>query len=92
MDSKDFQRIEELFSRFSAEFDQKLDHQRLEFKGLLVNQADDFKNWIGTEREDFQHKLDLVVEGQHALVGRMDNIEGRLLRASLGGVDDGIDN
>ncbi len=36
-----------------------------------------FKHHIGILSEDFQHKLDLVVEGQQILGDRMDRIEGR---------------
>ena len=38
---------------------------------------------MGVFTDDVQHKLDLVVEGQQALVERMDRLEGRM---------DGIEN
>ncbi len=37
-----------------------------------------FKHHIGILSEDFQHKLDLVVEGQQMLAERMERMEGRM--------------
>lgn len=47
------------------------------FKDEIV---DAFDRRIGIVEENFQHKLDLVVEGQQMLVERMDRMEGRLDR------------
>ena len=37
-----------------------------------------FKRSIGVLSEDFQHRLDIVVEGQQMLAGKMDGMEERL--------------
>ncbi|WP_298269722.1 hypothetical protein [Geobacter sp.] len=37
-----------------------------------------FDRRIGIVEENFQHKLDLVVEGQQMLAERMDRMEGKL--------------
>ncbi len=39
---------------------------------------DIFKRHIGVMAEDFQHKLDIVVDGQHMLAEKMDRMEERL--------------
>lgn len=66
MDDKDFERIEKLFSRLSNDFTGKLDQQ-----------SADFQRWIVVQGEDYQHKLNLVVEGQQLLSERMDRMENR---------------
>jgi predicted nuclease with TOPRIM domain len=50
------------------------------FKDEIIQAVD---HRMGIVQEDIQHKLDLVVEGQQTLVGRMDRLEGRM---------DGIEN
>jgi len=47
-------------------------------EGLLGRQTEEFKRYIGIVDENFQHKLDLVVEGQEMLAERMDRMEERL--------------
>ena len=86
MEEKDFKRIEELFLNFSGEFDQKLERQAAVFQGQLESQSKDFKNWIGTERESFQHKLDLVVEGQQMVVEKLEETRTEL-KAEIAKVD-----
>lgn len=66
MEEKVFQRIEEMMSGMMARF-----------RGEI---AEEFRHQLGTQREDFQHKLDLVIEGQQALVERMGRFEGRMDR------------
>jgi hypothetical protein len=69
MEEKDFRRIEEMMSRMMGQF-----------RGEI---GEDLRHQLGVQREDFQHKLDLVVEGQQTLVEGMDRLEGRM---------DGIEN
>jgi hypothetical protein len=44
---------------------------------LLEKQTEQFQRYIGVVEEGFQHKLNLVVEGQQMLAERMDWMEGR---------------
>ena len=44
---------------------------------LLEKQTDKFQRYIGVVEENFQHKLNLVVEGQQMLAERMDRMESR---------------
>jgi len=57
-----------------------MDEEQL--SGMLTNFKDEiiheFRHQIGIQGEEFQHKLDLVVEGQQMLVERMDRMEARL--------------
>jgi hypothetical protein len=66
MEERDFQRIEEMMTRMMGQF-----------RGEI---GADFRHQLGLHRKDFQHKLDLVVEGQNALAERMDRMEGRMGR------------
>ncbi|MBE0502060.1 MAG: hypothetical protein IBX47_11545 [Desulfuromonadales bacterium] len=38
----------------------------------------DFRHQLGIHREDFRHKLDLVVEGQQMLAEKLDRVEDNL--------------
>ena len=49
-------------------------------KGFKDEIIEAFDQRIGIAEERFQHKLDLVVEGQQMLAERMDRMEGRLDR------------
>lgn len=53
---------------------------------LLEKQTDQFQRYIGVIEENFQHKLNLVVEGQQMLSERMDRM-GVELKAEIGKVD-----
>ena len=64
MEEKDFQRIEEMMYGMMGRF-----------RGEI---AEEFRHQLGAQREDFQHKLDLVVEGQQMLSEKMDRLEGRM--------------
>ena len=66
MEEKDFRRIEEMMSRMMGQF-----------RGEI---GEDFRHHLGVQREDFQHKLDLVVEGQLSLIEGMALLEGRMER------------
>jgi BMFP domain-containing protein YqiC len=66
VEEKDFKRIEEMMSGMMDRF-----------RGEI---GQDFRHQLGLQREDFQHKLDLVVEGQQTLAERMDRFEGRMGR------------
>jgi len=55
------------------------------FKDEIIQSVD---HQMGIVQEDVQHKLDLVVEGQQALVKQLDRMEGRL--EDLGTRVDGI--
>jgi archaellum component FlaC len=37
-----------------------------------------FKHHVGMMTEDFQHKLDIVVEGHQMLVEKIDRLDGRM--------------
>jgi hypothetical protein len=45
------------------------------FKEEIIQSVD---HCIGISQEDFQHKLDLVVEGQQALSEKIDRVESNL--------------
>lgn len=66
MEEKEFQRIEQMMSRMMGQF-----------RGEI---GEDFRHQLGLQREDFQHKLDLVVEGQQSLAEGMVRLEGRMDR------------
>lgn len=68
MEEKDFNRIEQMmFAVVDAKFSQ--------FKREIV---EEFDHRLGLHEDNFQHKLDLVVEGQQMLAERMDRMEERL--------------
>jgi len=64
MEEKDFQRIEEMMSGMMGRF-----------RGEIV---DEFRHQLGAQREDFQHKLDLVVEGQQMLAEKLERVDSRV--------------
>jgi BMFP domain-containing protein YqiC len=64
MEEKDFQRIEEMMARAMGKF-----------RGEI---GDDFRHQLGLQREDFQHKLDLVVEGQQMLAEKLERVDSRV--------------
>jgi len=45
---------------------------------------DMFKHHVGMMTEDFQHKLDIVVEGHQMLGEKIDRVENRLDRVEVG--------
>ena len=45
---------------------------------------DMFKHHVGMMTEDFQHKLDIVVEGHQMLSEKIDRVENRLDRVEVG--------
>ena len=47
-------------------------------ESLLEKQTTQFQRYLGIVEENFQHKLDLVVEGQQMLAERMDRMEVEL--------------
>jgi hypothetical protein len=47
-------------------------------ESLLEKQTTKFQRYLGIVEENFQHKLDLVVEGQQMLAERMDRMEVEL--------------
>jgi len=57
-----------------------MDEEQL--SGMLTNFKDEiiheFRHQIGIQGEEFQHKLDVVVEGQQMLAERMDRMEVEL--------------
>lgn len=46
-----------------------------DFKDEIIQSMD---HKVGIVQEDFQHKLDLLVEGQQSLSERLDRLDGRL--------------
>lgn len=64
MEEKDFQQIEQMMSRMMGQF--------------RVEIGEDFRHQLGLQREDFQHKLDLVVEGQQLLAEKLDETRSEL--------------
>lgn len=42
--------------------------------------VEEFQHQLGAQRENFQHKLDLVVEGQQMLAESLDCAKGVLVR------------
>jgi hypothetical protein len=79
MEEKDLARIEEMMTRmlgrFRGEIDQSLDQRFTSFKGEI---GEDFRHQLGLQREDFQHRLDLVVEGQQMLAEKLERVESRI--------------
>ena len=67
MEENDFERLEKIVSKLTDDLNKKLD-----------DQAKDFHSWIGVQGEDYQHKLDLVVEGFQMLADKMDRTEERI--------------
>jgi hypothetical protein len=55
-------------------------------EGLLDKQTTQFQRYLGIVDENFQHKLDLVVEGQQMLGERMDRM-GVELKQDISKVD-----
>ena len=65
MEEKDLNQIEAMMTRIVDRF-----------QGETVEA---FDQRIGILQENFQHKLDLVVEGQQGLAERMDRLEGQVV-------------
>jgi len=97
MNDLDFERIENLFLKLSGDFDNKLNQQSEVFEKNLNQQSEVFeknlnqkteelRRGFGAEFEDFQHKLELVVEGQQMLGERMDRM-GVELKQEISKVD-----
>jgi len=65
-----------------------MDEQEMKtIEKLLEKQTDQFQGYLGIVEENFQHKLDIVVEGDQLLGekidqldGRMDGLDGRMYR------------
>jgi predicted nuclease with TOPRIM domain len=65
-----------------------MDEQEMKtIEKLLEKQTDQFQRYQGIVEENFQHKLDIVVEGHQLLGekidrldGRMDGLDGRMYR------------
>jgi len=70
-----FEPLEERFARIDMRFEQ--------FR-LEINE--DFRHLLAIQGEDFQHKLDLVVEGQQALAEQLDATRDEL-KADIARVD-----
>ncbi|WP_305047119.1 hypothetical protein [Geoalkalibacter sp.] len=56
------------------------------FEQLRAEINDDFRHQLAIQREDFQHKLDLVVEGHQALAEKLEAARDEL-RADIARVD-----
>ena len=50
----------------------------------FIKIEDMFKHHVGMMTEDFQHKLDIVVEGHQMLSEKIDRVEDRLDRVEIG--------
>ena len=50
---------------------------------LFIKQSEDFHRWIGVQGDEFQHKLDLAVDGIQMLSEKIDRVE-----TSLNAVDE----
>ncbi|MBJ6752196.1 hypothetical protein JFN91_18420 [Geomonas sp. Red421] len=44
----------------------------------MASQSEDFHRWLGIQGEEFQHKLDLVVEGHQMVSEKLDWVESSL--------------
>ncbi len=79
MDEKDLLRFEEMMARvlgqFRGEIDQSIDRRFTRFQGEI---GEDFRHQLSIQREDFQHKLDLVVEGQQMLGEKLETTRTEL--------------
>jgi len=89
MDDLDFERIEKLFLKLSADFDNKLDRQSEDFGNKLEQQSENFdkklklqsdelRRGFGAEFEDFQDKLELVVEGRQMVAEKLEATRSEL--------------
>ncbi|WP_052464994.1 hypothetical protein [Geoalkalibacter subterraneus] len=83
MEEREFRRIEEMMGgmmgRFRAELGQELTQLRSEI-------VEEFRHQIGVQREDFQHKLNLVVEGQQMLAEKLEETRSEL-KVDIGKID-----
>jgi hypothetical protein len=68
-----------MMGRFRAELAQEL----TQFRSEIV---EEFRHQIGVQREDSQHKLDLVVEGQQMLAEKLEATRSEL-KADIGKID-----
>ena len=59
----------------------------------LKNIEEMFKHHIGIMSEDFQHKLDIVVEGHQMLGDKIDRLDGRMdgLESQMGRLENKVD-
>ncbi|MHB8714366.1 MAG: hypothetical protein ACYDAI_19070 [Trichloromonadaceae bacterium] len=64
MEKRDLAQIEEIMAKMMGRFREEI--------------GGDFRHQLGIQGEAFQHKLDLVIEGQQAVVERMDRLEVRM--------------
>jgi cytochrome c556 len=78
MDEQDFARIEQLLTKLSDDFSQKIDNLSEEFGNNLEAQSEDFHRWIGVQGGRLQHKLDLVVEGHQMFAETLERVESTL--------------
>jgi len=68
-----------------------MDEQEIKtIEKLLEKQTDQFQRYLGIVEENFQHKIDIVIEGQQMLAekidrmdARLDGVEGRLDRVEV---------
>ena len=73
------------FSKESKEaFSRSVPKLTDDFSKKLDDQSKNFHTWIGVQGEDFQHKLDLVVEGFQMLVEKIDRFEIKLDQVGTG--------
>ncbi len=79
MEEKDYERLEKIVSKLTADFTKKLE-----------DQSQDFHAWIGVQGEDTQHKLDLVVEGFQMLSEKIDRT-GEQIDSTVGRLDSRLD-
>lgn len=76
------QQIDELLEKrlqiFTGKLDQKFEEQAGRFDQKLEENAEEIKRHTGVLLDGVQHKLELLAEGQQAIVERMDRFEVRL--------------
>jgi hypothetical protein len=79
MDKDDLLQIEKavgnLITNKIDEVSNKFDEKLIVFKEEI---KEEFRHQIGIQSENFQHKLDIVVEGHQMLAGKLDRVETRL--------------
>lgn len=79
LDARQNQRFERFLGELTANLDARFETFRGEING-------DFAHQMSIQREDFQHKLDLVVEGQQMLAEKLDATRDEL-KADIAQVD-----
>ena len=79
MDKDDLLQIEKavgnLITNKIDEVSNKFDEKLIVFKEEI---KEEFRHQIGIQSENFQHKLDIVVEGHQMLAEKLDRVETRL--------------